>query len=643
MTEMWLIAAIIIQVAGHMFKAGRWKQIIRGYEEADDMCLLKAIAVGQGFNLLLPYRVGDLIKIQMLGKKLKNGYILAAASVITDIFIDTITVGAAFGSLHLLGIHRDEIGHITLSYMVLSVIAAIVWGGCVWKKRNVKLFIQRVSNIFNPKIEQQILLTSYTVLENLKSAFNRKNVIRIISCSGGVWGCYFLSYEFFAHFLQAKGYGFTLTSVFRIIFSMAGDALFMEFIRVHYELTWIAWFILYLVMPLVIVFILVSGCESLFGRKKETNAGSHIIPQMSEADRTAFLSLYFNGNNQDYFQCYLSINRGVSVLCDCSAGSNATTILCMEEGKSFYRKYALGEEAKRLWEQVEWIEKYRDQLPLPVVIRRENTEKYCYYDMLYCKNSISFFQYIHTSSIEDSWNVLEQVMETLREKFYIHKTNKEMDIDEYVDQKVWKNVNLCESWILKNYEGLYKYSNIYINGKEYPNLKYYKSVLDTEKLKRIFADDKESEIHGDLTVENIICTQGGTQNWYLIDPNPGSAYKTSAMDYGKLLQSLHGGYEFLMMVKEVKVSGNRIEFLFAGSAAYEKLYEKYEDYLLKHFSLSEVKSIYLHEAVHWLRLMPYKIRKNPESAVIFYAGMLMILSDIEEKFLNGEAKKVNGI
>lgn len=129
MTEMWLIAAIIIQVAGHMFKAGRWKQIIRGYEEADDMCLLKAIAVGQGFNLLLPYRVGDLIKIQMLGKKLKNGYILAVASIITDIFIDTITVGAAFGSLYLLGIHRDEIGHITLSYMVLSVIAAIVWGG----------------------------------------------------------------------------------------------------------------------------------------------------------------------------------------------------------------------------------------------------------------------------------------------------------------------------------------------------------------------------------------------------------------------------------------------------------------------------------------------------------------------------------
>ena len=87
-----------------------------------------------------------------------------------------------------------------------------------------------------------------------------------------------------------------------------------------------------------------------------------------------------------------------------------------------------------------------------------------------------------------------------------------------------------------------------------------------------------------------------------------------------------------MMVKNVQVTDNRIEFLFTGSAAYQQLYEKYKEYLFSCFSFQQVRSIYYHEVVHWFRLMPYKIRKNPMLAVVFYAGLLMVLSDVEKMF-----------
>jgi len=87
-----------------------------------------------------------------------------------------------------------------------------------------------------------------------------------------------------------------------------------------------------------------------------------------------------------------------------------------------------------------------------------------------------------------------------------------------------------------------------------------------------------------------------------------------------------------MKVKDVSVTGNHVEYLFTGSMAYQKIYEKYKAYLFQNFSYKQVKSIFYHETVHWLRLMPYKIRKNPKSAVIFYAGMLMVLSDVEAMF-----------
>ena len=107
---------------------------------------------------------------------------------------------------------------------------------------------------------------------------------------------------------------------------------------------------------------------------------------------------------------------------------------------------------------------------------------------------------------------------------------------------------------------------------------------------------------------------------------------TAFIDFAKLLQSLHGGYEFLMTVKSVAIEENRISFTVTKSQNYAYLYEKYDALLNEMFSEKEVRSIYYHEIVHWLRLMPYKIRKNEQMAVVFFAGMIMVMDDIMKRF-----------
>jgi hypothetical protein len=62
---------------------------------------------------------------------------------------------------------------------------------------------------------------------------------------------------------------------------------------------------------------------------------------------------------------------------------------------------------------------------------------------------------------------------------------------------------------------------------------------------------------------------------------------------------------------------------------YNNLYLKYVDYLKQNFTNQEIISIYFHEIVHWLRLLPYKIKKNDKKSVIFYIGLLSILKDIK--------------
>jgi hypothetical protein len=63
----------------------------------------------------------------------------------------------------------------------------------------------------------------------------------------------------------------------------------------------------------------------------------------------------------------------------------------------------------------------------------------------------------------------------------------------------------------------------------------------------------------------------------------------------------------------------------------------YKRYLYEKFSKDQVISIYYHEIVHWLRLMPYKIRKDEKLAVVFYTGLLAVLNDVWEMEYGSEA------
>ena len=88
----------------------------------------------------------------------------------------------------------------------------------------------------------------------------------------------------------------------------------------------------------------------------------------------------------------------------------------------------------------------------------------------------------------------------------------------------------------------------------------------------------------------------------------------------------------LMAAKDVKVNENRIDFLFTRSSKYMELHVRLKQYMENNFDRGRIRSIYFHEIIHWLRLMPYKIEKDDRRAMIFYAGMLMVMNDVIEMY-----------
>jgi len=325
------------------------------------------------------------------------------------------------------------------------------------------------------------------------------------------------------------------------------------------------------------------------------------------------------------------------------SGSNATTLTILKDRQMFYRKYAFDADAKKLTQQITWIEKHKKIIYLPSITSNEEVKNYVFYDMPLLPQCTSLFKYIHTVPVEKSWEIIATVLNDLKNN--LHTQDYRMCdfsmIDRYIEIKVNKNLNFIHDKC-KYICDLEKFDSIFINGKELPTLKNYADMFSQDNLRKVFAKDYYSEIHGDLTVENIVCVEGLENEskqlaikhskllkYYLIDPNGGNIHDSPNLDYSKLLQSLHGNYELLTMVKSIDIEKNSIQFFMPSADNYRNLYSIYCNYLTKNFTNEQLLSIYYHEAIHWLRLLPYRINKDEKMAVVFYVGLLEVLRDLK--------------
>ena len=104
------------------------------------------------------------------------------------------------------------------------------------------------------------------------------------------------------------------------------------------------------------------------------------------------------------------------------------------------------------------------------------------------------------------------------------------------------------------------------------------------------------------------------------------------LDYAKLLQSLHGGYEFLEQSRLLSVEGGTVNLLLPDSGRYAALHGTLRDWLREQLGEAGLRSAYYHEIIHWLRLMPYRLRKDERGAVRYFAGMLLVMNDVYRRY-----------
>ena len=636
-----LIVSVLCMVIGHIFKVKRWGLFISVHETPSDANLLNAMIFGHTLNTVFPIRIGDFVRFFWAGRKLKNGYAFSLATVVADIYIDFLSVGMMLFGLTFIDKGRGQLQQVAQLYSVAFLIVIPMTILSFIYRKYFKLLAQKMASVFNEKIEFVLLYTIYLCIASLKDIANNIEKKKFLILSFGIWSSYVASYAIFAQAIQRFGYYYTTSDIFALLFS--GASLY------RVEKASLPYWIIYLLLSLGICWFLSLRIY------RDTVQGDFFyrqpLPQMNRADQLAFLKMYYAEENRDHLKSYLELNRDINVISDNSAGSHASTLLIMMgNGKLYYRKYAFDEDGNKLRKQIEWIESHQKDIPLPIIAEKKYKPNYAMYDMRNYSGVVSLFHYIHTMPIESSWEILKYALRDIEEGIH-SKNRRNVDkeiMQKYISLKVTKNLEIVKKGG-RFIRALEQYDTIWVNGKELHTLKRFHGLLAPAHLESIFLQDEYSDIHGDFTIENIICVLDNStisikdykgkiwpEKYYFIDPNVGNLHESPFLDYAKMLQSLHGGYEFLTMVNSVEIANNRISYLITRSEAYGNLYRRYHEFLRHHFSDEQIMSIYFHEVVHWLRLMPYKIEKDEKTAVIFYTGLLQVLHDVEEMEYEGK-------
>lgn len=635
MTALLFAASIVLLLAGHIFRLLRWEQFIRIYERPSHGFLLTGMAGGYALNFLLPFHLGDIFRAVFAGRKMKSGTGFGFATVIMDRFLDIWFVALFFCLFRLSGAAGAE--GPAMEFIILSVSVLLAAAVVAVFSNSLKKLCLRVGGIFNDSIRLDFLTFFWSIINTFKDLRHVKP-IRLLANTLAMWGAYMASYYVMARCLSLNGLDRSLYDIFSLLFANQGIAKTTMSVAAatasgKMRVLLISWLLVPVLVMLAVTLLprrTKDAISSVTGIDDDTEY-ANLLPQLDRNDRADFLTRYFGLENKDYLEKFLAVNRNISILQDYSAGSNATTMLCMDShGDTFFRKYAFGTDGKKLAEQLEWLKTHETEVPLCSVIRSGTDDACCWYDMEYDPSATDFFRFIHSNPVEKSCGILLSILDRFREDLYAayetEKAGKGSDIDRYIDSKVTSNLTkLRESRVLRD---LLQYDTLVINGTEYKNLPLLEKMLEPEHLRAIFSEDPVSCVHGDMTVENIICRTGEMNSWYVIDPNAGNVHDTPYLDYAKLMQSLHGSYEFMMMTQRCSVIGNRIDFPLTRSAAYDELLAALKKYILSAYGEKGMESISMHEVVHWLRLMPYKLAHDRKRAPMFYAGMIMVMNDV---------------
>jgi hypothetical protein len=622
------LLAVALLMCGHVVRAGRWALLLGRADQHGMRIRFTALAVGYVVNAVVPLRIGEWVRAWIFAEQTQSKLSHTLASIVVERAYDLIAIAL----LILFLSHFSVLANADLTAFTMLGVAAAVFAAirAIWRYALMRKLIWHAANIFNPQIRFVLLDTAMALVEVERDV--RAHALRFLLQSLGMWLTYIASYVAIAGALELK-----FATVMDFLF---GNALSTPIIQMWIQGDPASLFItLYAVVPCVLVlayekFKFVARLR--LGTAFEWLADPLLHLGMRAQDRFGdnvlygdFLCRHFIGVTDSASDFEAHAIQDATVIRRLGGGSDAVTAVVRVSGELRFRKYALNGAAQKLHDQYQWLTEHRHRLPVVPLVESRMLDQRFLYDMPYSTASRDFYDFIHMTSLDRSWSILQDILERISA---FHHSTRQPDADErviarYIARKVEDNFLTIQQAFPK----LFERETLRVNGREIA-VSQIKTFATVNHLLPQIQSRRVSTIHGDLTIENIIFDSTSSDSWFLIDPNIGNVFESPLLDYAKLLQSLHLGYESLNRNHPCYVTEQGIEFFMPRTNVYEALFHQVGQWLKTRLGEAAYREIRLHEIVHYFRLIPYKIRKSPQSGMLFVGCLCLLIDRYNEEF-----------
>ncbi len=661
-----ILAAIILQFIGHWLRAYKTRYILKPVRHSTTKFQFRALSLGYLFNAILPLRLGEFVRSYVMATADRISWGLTLAIVLFERSVDALFlsfIGITLVLLTWVGLHYIAIGLIVL--LVFSV--AILLCGTALIKENKWLIriIYQASSMFNMHVKQAIRFKAWSIIYGLQQIAANLSMVKYLSLSLASWLLYFASIalvltQFNFAFTGPKDmvllsvapyYGVSLPSGPGSLGSYSNSANAINAQaglhgdnQLIFDL--ITWAVIVLPIALVGVVLLLSKTKEPFGRKlAKSSSQQSLMDKLSREEDISdemelFLENYFAGNALSRIVHRMERGGEFKLLKYFKGGSDAITILAAEkDGRVVVKKIIAIEYKDRLKAQYEWLKNHKHKNVVKVLGERTGDDYYSI-DIHYDEGDEMFFDFVHSHSVEDSEKVLTEVWNSLHEILY-KKTDYRTDyaaLDTYTSKHIWDCLEKA-SVVNSDLARAASCDSLIINGKRYDGIhKIIDKINKHEQARKDLATFTHAdEVDGDIALDNILVSKNSLRP-VIIDPAPdGNIINGPVFDFGKNMQSLYCGYEFLFRSNESVVleNGNTINFQDRRTDQYVRLYDYVSKVLApKYLSDGEQKSMIFHAATLHIRRLKHQVYQNPAIALAMFAVGVRAYNDFLKQYKN---------
>jgi HAD superfamily hydrolase (TIGR01509 family) len=653
-----LFFAILLQLAGHIVQAKKAEYLFEAVKGNTTRFQFRALSIGYLFNALLPLRLGELIRARILAGGMDLSFSFAFSLIIVERAIDTAILGLS-GLLILAiagAVNSPLIYYIIISLCIAALIGLLIF---VAVKRNAYLlkWLYHITGVFRENIKNLLRFKIWSVIYGLQRTLQPKRLIRYVGLSLLSWALYISSVILLVQYFfpnlnpgekllatLAPYYGLaipsgpanlgvfsTVTNIFTQSHNLSADQ------QLVYNL--ITWGVLIIPISLVgFVLLFVKTKETLWRRVPQGSSAAALenkLYRMEDISQemSRFLENYFSGNTLSHIVHRLELRENFRLLKYFKGGSDAITILAHQNGQEIVKKIIPPEFEDRLKAQNNWLKSHQYDGIVKLLGEEKASDHYAI-NLEYRSDDVMLFDYMHQNPLTKSTKALDEIWDYLLK--YVHNNPAKLQLhakerDQYIEKHIFgclEKAAKVDSDLLRVVEA----ERVLINGHEYDNIyQIMEKIKNHPKAWRDIATYQETkEVHGDVAIDNILISLSDGRA-LLIDPAPdGNIINGPVFDFGKNMQSLYCGYEFLLRDDDpvLLVGGNIINYRSHSSAQYTQLCEYVRTKLApKHLSKAEQRAIIFHAAALHIRRLKHQVYYNPANTLKFYAVGVKTLNE----------------